>query len=317
MRNKQNKGTYIYTYVHHKDEYDLCRMEMRAFFGIDSPSNYLFSDIEIDPSRSPFIQERLEVYCEGDELSDIKKLVKEINISSTTYKVDCLNKMDIGETKKIHHPERRLIEREIGLCIEGNPDLDHPEVVFGLISIDGCWYFGKTMKSESIWRRHIHKPNSYSTALSTRVARAVANIAVPHPKNIRAIDPCCGIGTVLIEALSMGIDIVGRDISPLVCKGARENIDYFGLNTVVTFAPIAEVTEHYDVAIIDLPYNIYSHISSDQQLDILRHARRIADRVVIVTIETIDDIIEKVGFVISDRCIAKKQTFLRQVLLCQ
>lgn len=317
MRNKQNKGTYIYTYVHHKDEYDLCRMEMRAFFGIDSPSNYLFSDIEIDPSRSPFIQERLEVYCEGDELSDIKKLVKEINISSTTYKVDCLNKMDIGETKKIHHPERRLIEREIGLCIEGNPDLDHPEVVFGLISIDGCWYFGKTMKSESIWRRHIHKPNSYSTALSTRVARAVANIAVPHPKNIRAIDPCCGIGTVLIEALSMGIDIVGRDISPLVCKGARENIAYFELNTVVTFAPIAEVTEHYDVAIIDLPYNIYSHISSDQQLDILRHARRIADRVVIVTIETIDDIIEKVGFVISDRCIAKKQTFLRQVLLCQ
>ncbi|MFJ8237113.1 TRM11 family SAM-dependent methyltransferase [Ureibacillus sp. NPDC094379] len=313
----QDKQKYIYTYVHHKDEYDLCRMEMRAFFKMDSQSNFLISNVEVDPSRSPFIQDRLEVYYESNNISNMKELVRKLKLNNTTYKVICLNTMDIDQTEKIHHPERRQIEREIGLVIDGEPDLDHPDVVLGLIHINGRWYFGKHTISESIWRYHLHKPNSYSTALSTRVARAVSNIAVPHTKGIRAIDPCCGIGTVVIEALSMGIDIVGRDIKPLVCKGARENIAYFGLNGTVTLGPISAITEFYDVAIIDLPYNLYTHISREEQFDIIKQARRIANQVVIITIETIDDLIEKADFKISDRCIAKKQLFKRQILLCK
>ncbi|MFJ6208668.1 TRM11 family SAM-dependent methyltransferase [Lysinibacillus sp. NPDC092081] len=317
MSNEQNNSKFIYTYVHHVDEYDLCRMEMRSFFNLDTQSNYLISNIKIDPSRSPFIQDRLEVLYEGNSIENIKTLVKDLTVKETTYKVVCLNSMDIGEEKKIHLPERRLIEREVGLCMEGEPDLNEPEIVFGLILIDGIWYFGKHMKSESIWNKHLHKPHSYSTALSTRVARTVANIAVPQPQNIRAIDPCCGIGTVVIEALSMGINIEGRDINYHVCQGSRKNIAYFGLTGNITLGPISEVKEHYDVAIIDLPYNLFTHISAEDQFNIIKHARRIADKVVVVTIETIDDMIEDAGFIIKDRCVAKKQSFLRQILLCE
>ncbi|WP_432703095.1 TRM11 family SAM-dependent methyltransferase [Lysinibacillus sphaericus] len=317
MINEQHTNKYIYTYVHHVDEYDLCRMEMRSFFGVDSSSNYMISNIEVDPSRSPFIQDRLEVLFEDHSIENIKKLVKNLIVGEKTYKVVCLNNFVIGKTKKISQPERRRIERELGLCIEGDPDLNYPEVIFGLILIDGKWYFGKHLKSESIWRKHLHKPNSYSTALSTRVARAVANIAVPQPQNIRAIDPCCGIGTVIVEALSMGIDIEGRDINHFVCSGSRENMAYFGLQGKITLGPISEITEHYDIAIIDLPYNLFTHSSREDQYNILKHARRIADRVVVVTIETIDDLIHDAGFIIADRCIAKKQSFLRQILLCQ
>ena len=316
MRNIQGESKYIYTYVHHVDEYDLCRMEMRSFFNVDSQSNFIISNIEVNPSRSPFIQDRLEVLYEENSIDNIKELVTNLIVNANTYKVVCLNNFDIGETIKIPQPERRLIEREIGLCIEGEPDLKFPEVVFGLILIDGRWYFGIHSKSESIWRKHLHKPHSYSTALSTRVARAVANIAVPQPQNIRAIDPCCGIGTVIIEALSMGIDIEGRDMNPLVCNGSRKNIAYFGLQGKITLGPISEVTEHYDVAIIDLPYNLFTHSSREDQFEIVKHARRIADKVVIVTIETIDDLLADAGLVIVDRCIAKKQRFLRQILLC-
>ncbi|MFJ7915620.1 MULTISPECIES: TRM11 family SAM-dependent methyltransferase [unclassified Lysinibacillus] len=317
MSNEQNNNKFIYTYVHHVDEYDLCRMEMRSFFNLDSQSNYLISNIKIDPSRSPFIQERLEVLYEDNSVENIMTMVKDININEATFKVICLNSMDIGETKKIPQSERRLFEREIGLCIDGEPDLNQPDIVFALMLVDGIWHFGKYMKSESIWLKHLHKPNSYSTALSTRVARAVANIAVPQPQNIRAIDPCCGIGTVVIEALSMGINMEGRDIYYNVCKGSRENIAYFGLTGNVTVGPISEVTEHYDVAIIDLPYNLFTHSSPEDQFDIIKHARRIADKVIVVTIETIDDMIEDAGLIIKDRCVAKKQSFLRQILLCE
>ncbi|MCP1145026.1 TRM11 family SAM-dependent methyltransferase [Lysinibacillus endophyticus] len=314
--NIQKKPTYIYTYVHHHDEHDLCRMEMRSFFGFDTQANFLISDIKVDPSRSPFIEERLEVLFESNELGEISNFAKTVQVSST-FKVINLNKFDIGDTKKIPHPERRKIEREVGLNIDGEPELDHPDKIFGILLLEQRWYFGIYEKSESVWRQHVHKPNSYSTALNTRVARAVANIAAPKPENLRIIDPCCGIGTVVVEGLSMGMNIVGRDISPLVCVGARENISYFGLESNITKGPIAEVTEHYDVAIVDLPYNIYSHITDDEQFDLIQNARRIADKVVFVTVEPIDEFVIKAGFIIKDRCIAKKMQFERQILLCQ
>ncbi len=307
---------YIYTFVHHVDEYDLCRMEMRAFFDIDTELNYLISEINVDPSRSPFIQDRLEVFYESNSIEELKELVKELNVTASSYKVVSLNKIDLGSTSKIHHPERRHIEREIGLCIDGEPELDHPEIVYGLLLLENRWYFGEHVISESIWRKHVHKPNSYSTALNTRVARSIVNIAAPFIENAKVIDPCCGIGTVVVEGLSMGVNIVGRDISPLVCIGARENLAYFGLDGQITNGPISEVTDHYDVAIIDMPYNIYSHVTPEEEFDIIKQARRIADRVIFITVDTIDHLLEKANFTIVDRGIAKKQQFERQILVC-
>ena len=308
---------FIYTYVRHKDEHDLCRLEMRAFFGYDVSSNVLKSAIEIDPSRSPFIKERLEVIYENASFDELLDQVAQLELGESTFKIICLNTTELGETKKIGHPERRKIERETGLRVQGEPDLDNPACVFGIVLWEGKWHFGKYMESDAVWFQHQKKPHMYSTALSTRVARAVANIAIPHPDGVRAIDPCCGIGTVLVEALSMGIDIVGRDINPLVVLGSRKNIAHFGLEGSVMIGPIADVSDDYDVAIIDMPYNLFTHITSEEQQDIVMEARRFAKKVIVVTIDTIDHMVEKAGFKIIDRCVAKKGTFSRQVLVCE
>ncbi|MED3764679.1 TRM11 family SAM-dependent methyltransferase [Ureibacillus terrenus] len=308
---------YIYTYIQHPDEFELSRMEMRSFFGFDTKENYIISDRRVDPSRSPFMEDRLEVYFEADSLEDLEQSLKTWQLNDATFKVVCLNKMDIGNTKKIHHPERRKIEKQIGLSINGEPDLNNPDILLGLLCINDRWYLGKTVKAESIWRKHLQKPNNFSTALSTRVARAIVNIAIPEPEGVRAIDPCCGIGTVLIEALSMNVNIVGRDISPLVCVAARENIAHFGYETTVTKGSIADVTEHFDVAIVDLPYNICTHVSLEEEFEIIRHARRIADRVLFVSVKPIEDLIHKAGFVMKDRSVAKKANFVRHILLCE
>lgn len=308
---------FIYTYIRHRDEHDLCRMEMRSFFGIDTPSNVLISTVEINPSRSPFMNERLEVLYEADLFEQITTQVEQIDLGESTFKVVCLNTTELGPTDKIGHAERRKLERQIGLGINGEPNLDSPETIFGVVTIDGKWYFGKLMISENIWFHHQQKPHMYSTALSTRVARAVANIAVPHPEGIQAIDPCCGIGTVLVEALSMGINIVGRDINRRVVLGSQKNIAHFGLTGHVAVGPIAEVTDNYDVTIIDMPYNLFTHITAEEQLDIIKEARRFTKKIVIITIDTIDHMIEEAGFHIIDRCVARKGNFARQVLICE
>lgn len=277
-----NQPEYIYTYAFPEEEASLCHLEMRTFFGFVTDTPLLRSTRQIDPSRSPFIRERIDVMYEGDALPDILKQVEQIDLGGDTFKVIFVKTNDLTGGNKIEYDERRAIEREMGLHIEGEADVNHPVHWFGLVPMNGRWYFGRYHKSTAVWLHHMKKPRSYSIALSTRVARAAANIAVPDPAGVQAIDPCCGIGTVMIEALSMGIDIVGRDINPHIAKGARENIAHFGYDAPVILGDIADIQEHYDVAIVDMPYNHFSKSTPEAQLSILEHARRIADKVVII-----------------------------------
>jgi tRNA G10 N-methylase Trm11 len=309
--------TFIYTYTCTNDEVSLCELEQRSMFGKHAQSNILESELRMDPSRSPFISSRLDVLYEGHSLQDIVTQVSDMSPSQETFKV-VFNQHSQGlEGMRIRYEQRRTIEREIGLNLKGEADLIAPERVYGVMIIGERWLFGVHNKNEAIWLKHMNKPQAYSTALSTRLARAVINIAIPHPAGIRAIDPCCGMGTVLVEALSMGIDITGRDINPLVTQGARENIAHFGLVGEVISGAIQQVTDTYDVAIIDMPYNLCSVISAEDQLMMLQSAARMANRVVVITIESIDSLIESAGLVIVDRCIAKKGVFVRQIMVVQ
>ena len=317
MKQVTPSGEFIYTYAYHQDEKDLCQLEMRAFFGKDSEEKVVKSKRGIAPGRSPFIKERIEVLFEGEELPHILKQAAEINMGNATFKVIFPKINGLATSDKVEYAEKREIERQIGFVITGKADVHNPDVTFGLIPFDGRWYFGLYELSESVWFKHQKKPREYSTALSTRVARALANIAVPDPVGVKAIDPCCGIGTVLVEALSMGIDIVGRDINPLVVDGSRENIAHFGLSGAVDLGAIADIDKQYDVAIIDMPYNLYTHATSLEQQDILKHALPFTEKLLVVTIDPIDHMIEGAGFTITDRCIAKKSLFLREILVCE
>ena len=48
----------------------------------------------------------------------------------------------------------------------------------------------------------------------------------------------------------------------------------------------------------------------------LESARRFAKKVVVVTVEPIDEILIKAGFTIVDRAVAKKGLFTREVIVC-
>ncbi|MNC14269.1 hypothetical protein D3C75_620400 [compost metagenome] len=308
---------YIYTYACSGDELDLCGMELRCLFGQAIPPGIFASSVNVEVSRSPFIKERMDVMYAGDSLPEIYKQTEQVEVDGKTFKVIFVKTNDLSPAEKIEYDERRVIEREIGLRIEGEADVNHPELVYGIVTLGGRWYFGTYHKNKATWFRQMKKPRSYSIALSTRVARAAVNMAVPQTAGVRAIDPCCGIGTVMVEALSMGIDIVGRDINPFIAAGARTNIAHFGFDSEVTLGDIADISEHYDAAIVDMPYNLYSSITPEEQFDILVNARRIADRVVIVAIEAMDEEIGKAGFEIIDRCVAKKGMFSRHLMLCR
>ncbi|WP_227522063.1 TRM11 family SAM-dependent methyltransferase [Bacillus solitudinis] len=314
---KQKAVHYLYTYSCHEDERSLSQLEMRSLFGSVSESSIIESPIRIKPSRSPFIRERIDVIYKGKCLDDILRQCQGFQPIASTFKVIFVKNDDLPKDEIVVFEERRKIERDIGLQIQGKVDLLKPKQLYAIMKLKEGWVFGQYVKGESIWLKHQRKPQNYSTALSTRVARAVVNIAVPNPKGRKVIDPCCGIGTVLIEALSMHIEIVGSDINPLAAIGARENIAYFDLYGEVMLKDIRNVIGDYDVAIIDMPYNLCSVLDPTEQLEMLQSARRFADKVVVVTIEPIDDLLKKSGFTIVDRCVAKKARFSREIIVCE
>lgn len=309
------KQKYIYIFTCHEDEISLCQLEMRSLFGFHTEDNVIESSVSINPSRSPFIKERIDVIYKADCLDDLIQRVNGFK-AEKPFKVIVIEHPHTTNLQKIGFEERRKIERVIGLQIIGQVNLQNPNQLFAVMRVKDHWVFGHYTKSESIWLFHQQKPNNYSTALSTRVARAVVNIAVSTISGKKVIDPCCGAGTVMIEALSMDIDIVGSDLNPLVTRPARENIAHFGYKGKVLLRDIRDVTGSYDVAIIDMPYNLCSVLDPETQLEMLKSAREFAEKVIVITTETIDPLIERAGFIIADRCVAKKGSFIRQILVC-
>jgi tRNA G10 N-methylase Trm11 len=304
---------YIYTYACHEDEKDLCRLELQCLFGAEPSNGYVESQLYIDPSRSPFIKQRVSLLFTGISSAELAEQVISLELHDATFKVIYL---ETATSPSVTFEQKRAIEREVGWSIRGRADMRKPERVFAIMRLDSRWLFGECVTNEAIWLVHRSKPHNYSTALNTRIARAAVNIAVPNPQGIKAIDPCCGIGTVLIEARSMEIDMVGYDLNPLAVMGARANLAHFGLECSVVIGDMRFIQGSFDAAILDLPYNLCSISSPEDQLGMLQSARGFARRVVIITTEFIDTLIVNAGFVIQDRCVVKKGSFSRQMIVC-
>ncbi|MBB3112216.1 16S rRNA G966 N2-methylase RsmD [Paenibacillus phyllosphaerae] len=311
MASTKAADRYLYQISYHEDEAELCFMEMRALLGAEPEEGCIVTDRELPPSRSPFIRQRLAVLLEAAELDELASAAAQLDMEGRTYKA-----IFVATGGSQIYEERLAIERQIGRSIRGRADMKQPERLIGIAYARGQWLLGELERAEAAWLVHNQKPQPYSTALSTRVARAVANIAAPYTEGVKVIDPCCGIGTVIIEAISMGIDIVGCDVNPLAVRGARTNLAHYGMPNVVRLLDMRQAEGSYDAAIIDLPYNLCSVMEPEERIEMLRSAGRLAPRVVIVTTEQIDEDVAAARLVIADRCVVRKSRFERQVLLC-
>ncbi|MEJ8306729.1 RNA methyltransferase [Saccharibacillus sacchari] len=303
---------YVYDYACHEDERSLCWMELRVLLNAQPEKHYVRSKRAIDPSRSPFVHGRLTIERRSESLEKLAKQAAELELNGDTFKLRYV-KTDL----RTDYEECRRIERLVGAQIRGTADMKHPQRLYGIACIDGEWLLGAYEESQSIWLQHNKKPRQYSTALGTRTARAIANIAVPEPAGVRAVDPCCGIGTVLLAAQSMGIAMDGFDLNPLAAIGARENLAHFALPGTVTVADMRTLKVRYDALVLDLPYNLCSVLASDERIEMLVSARRLASRCVFVATEDIVSELGTSGFSVIESCIVRKGRFSRYVWLVE
>ena len=313
--NNNTSQRYFYCINYPVFEENLCKMEMECLFNQIPSEKKIFSDHYVSPSRSPFIKDMISITYEEDSLEQIVERVKADNLYYDDFKI-CYIKLE-NEEVDVDYKERLRSIREIGLAIAGESEMHNPKVILGVAKVYGRWIFGKYERNDYEWHIHDKKPYSYSNSLSLRVARALVNIAVKNNLDCKLIDPCCGVGTVVIEALSMGINVKGYEINKKIAENAQKNLGFFGYENVITSGDMHKIEEKYDVAIIDMPYGLFTATTLEKQVALIRTARRITNKLVIVTFEDMDKHIMEAGFNIINKCYVSKGKFKRYINICE
>lgn len=304
---------YLYVINYPKYEEELCMMELRALFGEETKEKYLLSDIYVNPSRSPFLKEVLIIKAVSEDFSNIIEYIKDNNIAYDDFKVAYikLQKDDVSYSKRLDKI------REIGMNISGIANIHEPKVMLAVTRLGDKWIYADYERNDFQWHIHEDKPNNYSNSLGVRMARALVNIAVGREKDISLVDPCCGIGTVVIEAASMDIKVKGYEINKQIAARARRNLEFFGYDrNLITPMDMHKVEEKYDVAIIDLPYGLFTPITGDEQRMLINSAYKMADKLILVVFEDMIKIIEEAGFNIVESCTVNKGKFKRYIHVC-
>ncbi|WP_319370848.1 DNA methyltransferase [uncultured Ilyobacter sp.] len=304
---------YLYVINYPAYEEELCMLEMRALFGREPESKVLISQRKFNPSNSIFIKKSLEIIYEKDTLQEILDQLEKDEVHLKNFKSEYLRL----QNGNVSYEERIKSTREVGLRITGNSTMTAPETILGVTKYNGKWFLGINKNNDCKWHLHETKPCSYSNSLSVRLARVLVNIASKGDQEKKVIDPCCGVGTTLVEGLSMGHDISGYEINPKIVKNAKENLRHFNLETKIIKKDMHDTKENYDASIIDIPYGLFSHTTEKDQQDIINTARRISKRMVMVSFEILDEMVLKAGFEIIDRGTVTKGTFKRYILVCQ
>jgi tRNA G10 N-methylase Trm11 len=98
-----------------------------------------------------------------------------------------------------------------------------------VIFVNNTYYFAKTITCfnprENIFKdKNLPKRKElYST--SFRIADIMVNL-LGENSGKTIIDPFCGTGTYLIEAMIKGYDVIGVDVDPQMCRYSKENIEW-------------------------------------------------------------------------------------------
>ena len=303
---------YLYIINYQDYEKSLCDMEMKYIFGNVPKEKYIYSKVNIKPSRSAFIKHKISIIYSSIDIDNIVEHIRDNKIAYNDFKVNYI-KSDYDD---IDYNQRLQAVKDIGFVIIGFPDIHNPKVNLAITKINNNYIFGEYEKNDLSWQRFDKMPHSYSNGLSLKMARAIINIAVQNNLDSKVIDPCCGIGTVVLEGLDLGIDIKGIEISKQIAHNARNNIEFFGYDRdIIICNDMHNLKEKYDIAIIDIPYGIFSPITYEEQVKIIKTSRKIAEKVILISFEDMDKELMREGFKVIDKGTIVKNRFTRYITI--
>jgi len=266
---------YAYILVVPQSHDELARAEFHAFTGCETASRIGLASAAIDISRAAFISTCIHIIAQG---ASLEELCADISAKGLTWEGFRIENFCPSEKLKFTSLEPVIAVAD---AITGRPDLSHPSVRLGLIATPDLWALGPIISEYAFdWPAHEKRPYFYSGSLPTRFARAMVNLVASPGDTL--IDPCCGVGVALIEALAIGVNAVGCDVNPKLVGRTVDNLRALGLPQRVFVADATRLTGSYDAAVLDLPYGRNVSHGDELYTDLLRTLGTIARRIAVV-----------------------------------
>lgn len=173
--------------------------------------------------------------------------IQHADFDGTAFRVDtlCLS-------GQFPHSEMQTVI-EVANHIRFYPNLKAPQHRFLVVAQTDTFWFGEILtETTQSYVPHIEKPYHVSSSLPARMARALVNLVAPTATSL--IDPCCGTGSILLEAHSLGLQTYGADNNPKIAGMARRNLAHFGYPPAVDYTDMRQWTRRAAALVTDLPY---------------------------------------------------------------
>lgn len=199
--------------------------------------------------RAAFVHQGVGVIARASTFEALVEQVRsaaEVGIDADRFRID------------VHDPADRLplgktaVAVTLADAIPNWPDLGNPLHRFVVIAEADTVLFGEVVATADVgYRRHDTKPWTTSSSLDSRFARGLVNL-VPDARSI--LDPCCGAGSIVLEAAALGIEAFGVDWKTPLVGMTRENLAHFGYRGAVVQADSRTHVQPVDAVVTDVPY---------------------------------------------------------------
>lgn len=260
-------------------------------------------------ARAAYVHRGIRVLARADTFDELRARVAEcvhIGLDAHRFRIDT------------HDPAGRSPRNSMEIAVafanvlNDLPDLSDPVHRFIVVVGSHTWTFGEVVaEADGSYRQHDKKPWTTSSSLDSRFSRALVNL-VPDATSI--LDPCCGAGSIVLEAAALGLDAFGVDWKPALVGMTRENLAHFGYPGTVVRADSRTHQQRADAIITDLPYGFAIDSDEGQIRAILERSATLAPQGVFVAPADISTWLRAAGF--SDivvHTVLKRRGFTRWV----
>ena len=300
---------YLYLTSVPNHEAELVNAESRILTG-HTPNAYgiAISEKCVDVTRGAYVKCCMEILFEGGGVSEVCAQVETSGLYAEDFRVSVIKRprrLEANTTKIAHI---------VGGVIGGTVCLEQPRVVFLVVITNEQIWLGRLLsESDGWWFVHRKRPYMTSSALPTKLARAIVNL-IADP-NDRFVDPCCGTGTIVLEAAHMGMRVVGYDINPKMVKATQANLAHHSLDASVWLGDARQIREPFDSLAANLPYGIMLDRDPIHDWEILHNLNNVAPKAAFVSIQDLSQPLEDLGYRIQQIVHVPKQNMVRRIYI--
>ncbi|MEN6402899.1 MAG: hypothetical protein ABFD94_13230 [Armatimonadia bacterium] len=297
---------FVYT-VHCQDpEAELAAAEAWAFTGAEMVGRVVYAPWGVDVARSAYLRHCVHIETQGETLEGLVEDCKATGVAYERFKITLLR-----PPPKVPERADEVVLR-VANAVTGKPDLTAPQVELAVVATQGRWMMGRLISvGLNRWLEGIERPIHFSSALPQRFSRALVNLVASPGDTL--IDPCCGIGTPLIEATEAGMFAFGADYNVKMLRGLAQNLKHLGMPLRLFRADARQLVGHWDAAVVDLPYGRNLLLDKDLARDILLALRGAAKRVAVVSAGPLEEVLGETAYEVVRKAIVPKGALKRHV----